>query len=288
MTPPLPSKKSRLMAVASLIGLAAASPGMATAAAAKELRGQKYGPDRKHVMDIFLPEGIRAGEKRKVVLFFHGGAWSMGGVGTHRFVGRALAAKGYVAAVATYRLYPRVRFPAFMYDAGKAVAWLRQQVAQHGGDPDRIYLMGHSAGAHIAALLALDPRYLNVVRVPRSAIAGVVGLAGPYVFEPKRWKRIAPIFKAHPKPSARPVDFVKSFKRYGGPPLFLVQGGLDRLVRNHEGPGLATAYRAVGGKATVKTYPRLGHGGVLFAFHKRMRWTAPVLKDVTAWIGTPK
>lgn len=270
------------MAVALLAGLAAAS-----SATAQELHNRSYGPDPRHRLDLFVPNGIKSGERRKVVLYFHGGGWQHGDTPRHRFVGRALAAKGYVAAVSTYRLYPQVKFPAFMHDAAKAVAWVRANVARRGGDPGRVYLMGHSAGAHIAALLALDPRYLKAVAVPRRALAGVIGLAGPYVFNPKGWHSFAPIFEAHPNPSARPVDFVRSFRTQGGPPLFLLQGGADRLVKTHEGPGLAQAYRAVGGKARVKTYPALGHVGVLLAIAQPLRWRAPVLKDVVAWIGRP-
>ena len=268
-------------------GVAALMAGAAVPASAKELLQQSYGSDPRHRLDLFVPAGIKSGERRKVVLYFHGGGWQHGNTYRHRFVGRALAAKGYVAAVSTYRLYPQVKFPAFMHDAAKAVAWMRANVARRGGDPGRIYLMGHSAGAHIAALLALDPRYLKVAGVPRRALAGVIGLAGPYVFNPKGWHTFAPVFEAHPNPSARPVDFVRSFRTLGGPPLLLLQGATDRLVRPHEGPGLARAYRAVGGKAKVKTYPALGHVGVLLAIAQPLRWRAPVLKDVIAWIGRP-
>lgn len=271
-----------LMAVVALAVLVAPS-----ATAAQELYNRSYGPDPRHRLDLFVPGSVKSGERRKVVLYFHGGAWKYGDTPGHRFVGRALAAKGYVAAVSTYRLYPQVKFPAFVHDAARAVAWIRAHVARFGGDPDRIYLMGHSAGAHIAALVALDPRYMKAAGVPRRALAGVIGLAGPYVFNPKGWSAIAPVFDAHPNPSARPVDFVRRFRTLGGPRLLLLQGADDRLARMHEGPGLARAYRAVGGKATVKTYRGVGHNGVLLAIARPMRWRAPVLKDIVAWIGRP-
>jgi len=265
----------------------AAALAASAGAEARELIGQSYGPDPRHKMDLYLPAGLKQGEQRKVVLYFHGGGWQYGNTAGNRFVGRALAAKGYVAAVSTYRLYPQVRFPAFMHDAARAVAWMRANVGKQGGHPDRIYLMGHSAGAHIAALLALDPRYLKAAGASRKALAGVIGLAGPYVFNPKGWHAFSHIFEAHPNPSARPVDFVNSYRKMGGPPLLLLQGANDRLVRPHEGPGLARAYRAVGGKATVRTYAGVGHNGVLLAIAPPFRWRAPVLKDIVAFVGRP-
>ena len=241
--------------------------------------GLAYGPAARHKLDIYAPEEIDA--PAPVVVFFYGGSWKRGERGSYRFVAQALTAKGFVAVLPDYRLYPDVRFPDFVEDAAKAVAWVRQNIAPHGGDPGRIFLMGHSAGAHIASLLALDPRYLRVARVPRDAIAGVIGLAGPYAFDPLKYRSVRPVFEnLRDKDQARPVSFASK----DAPPMLLLHGKSDSTVRPNNSSQLAEALRTAGAEAEVVLYPNLGHAKIVAALAKPLRHLAPVLDDTAAFI----
>src|ERR1700741_411360 len=109
---------------------------------------QPYGPLERQKLDIYVPDG--ATSNIPVVVFFYGGAWARGERGDYRFAGQALASTGFIALVPDYRLYPEVAFPSFVQDGALAVAWVRDNIAGFGGDPARIAVLGHSAGAHIA------------------------------------------------------------------------------------------------------------------------------------------
>jgi poly(3-hydroxybutyrate) depolymerase len=117
-----------------------------------------YGPDPKHRLDVYMPQGAAAAS-RPVVVFWHGGRWREGDKSDYRFVGAALAECGYVAVIANYRHYPQVKMPGFMDDAAQAASWADAHAGEFGGARERLYLMGHSAGAQLAALVTLDPRY---------------------------------------------------------------------------------------------------------------------------------
>lgn len=248
------------------------------------VRDIAYGSDPRQRLDIYMPAGLRAGTSRhKTLIFFHGGGWSRGTKNRHKFVGRAFARDGYVTVLANYRLYPKVRFPAFVDDAANAVGWVHQNIAQHGGDPDRLYLMGHSAGAHIAALVALDQSYLKAAGVPRSAVLGMIGLAGPYAFRPRRLRRFADVFTAHPNPNARPVDFAGN----GGPPLLLLSAALDTIVGARQAPALARAHRRGGGTATAISYSGIGHVQLVLALAPAFSGFAPVRRDIVGFMGGP-
>ncbi|WP_254606600.1 alpha/beta hydrolase, partial [Sphingomonas bacterium] len=139
------------------------------------VRGAAFGPDPRQRLDVYAPKDTPAnGRSRPVIVFFYGGSWSSGTRAGYSFVGRALAARGFVVAIPDYRLVPQVRFPAFLRDNAAAVRWVRGHIAASGGDPDRLVLAGHSAGAYDAAMLALDPRWLGA---DRAAVRGWAGLA---------------------------------------------------------------------------------------------------------------
>jgi acetyl esterase/lipase len=163
-----------------------------------------------------------------VVVFFYGGSWQSGSRDTYRFLGSALARRGIVTVVPDYRVYPEVTFPTFLEDGAAAVDWVRDNVARYGGDRERIVLMGHSAGAHMAAMLAIDGRWLAKVGVePRRDIAGLVGLAGPYDFLPIRDPTLQLLFEGANRPETQPVTFVEG----GEAPALLITGGRASLNR---------------------------------------------------------
>ncbi len=166
-----------------------------------------YGTDDKQKLDVLTP--VAAAGKLPVVVFFYGGSWRSGSRGDYRFAGEAITGLGYVAVVADYRHYPGAKFPAFQNDAAQAVRWVRENIGAYGGDTNAIFIMGHSAGAHIAALTVVDPKYLQAAGAPEGTIKGFIGLAGPYAMIPSQVKDVRDVFAGLPDENvARPVTFV--------------------------------------------------------------------------------
>ena len=150
------------------------------AAAASPLKAgtveHAYGADPKQRLDLVKPEGVATAP---VLLFIHGGGWSIGDK-AHAAGSKAkwANAHGWAFASANYRLVPHATVEQQAADVASAIAWLRANAVKQGLDPDRIVLMGHSAGAHLAALVGTDPQYLKAAGVPMAAIKGVVLLDG--------------------------------------------------------------------------------------------------------------
>src|SRR5438067_3005720 len=145
-------------------------------------RNLAYGPDARQKLDLYVPDRLAA--PAPVLLFFYGGSWKSGSKSLYRAFGQAFASQGMIVAIADYRLYPLVRYPAFLQDGALAFVWLHRHAADHGGDPGRLFLAGHSAGAYIAVMLAADDTYLREAGAGLGQVQGVIGLAGPYDFLP--------------------------------------------------------------------------------------------------------
>jgi acetyl esterase/lipase len=235
-------------------------------------------------LDLYAPIGAPIGALRApVVVFLYGGGWKEGDRTLYRFVGAALAARGFVVVVPDYRVFPAVRFPAFIQDAAAAVAWTRAHVGGYGGDPGRVFLMGHSAGAHIAAMLTLDRQWLGVEGLdPDRDVAGFVGLAGPYDFLPFHDPELGDIFA--PAGDLRLTQPI-TFTRGDAPPVFVATGMADRRVMPRNTVRLAAAIRSKGGLVEERQYPGIGHKLILGSFAGVLRGLAPVLDDVTAFMA---
>lgn len=238
----------------------------------------RYGELPRQQLDVYQPHG--APIPAPVVIFFYGGRWQTGSKSDYRFVGEALASKGFVAVLPDYRLYPEVKFPVFVEDAALSVRWVHDHAASFGGDPQRIYLMGHSAGAHIAALLNLDEHYLRAVGMDPHGIRAMAGLAGPYDFLPFEDADLRALF-GPPQgwPSTQPINFVDGTE----PPMLLLQGEADTTVKPRNATSLAAKIRQAGGSVKVVMYPNLNHWSILLALAAPFRGLAPVLGDVTAF-----
>jgi len=244
--------------------------------------GLAYGPGPRHRMDAYLPARAAASAPAPVVVFFYGGGWEEGERGTYRFVAAALAARGILTLVPDYRLYPEIRFPAFMEDAAAAVAWARSFAAAQGGDPGRLFLMGHSAGAQIATLLALDARYLRAAGMAGGRIAGVIGLAGPYDFLPLRSPTLKAIFGPEAAwPASQPITYVTA----SAPPMLLAAGTADRVVDPGNTQRLAARLRAAGAAAEVRLYRGLGHRALIGGFASALAPLLPVRRAVLRFIA---
>lgn len=252
--------------------------------------GVAYGPDTRDKLDVYQP--IETAELRKpaqgwpVVVFFYGGSWNDGERADYKFVGEALASRGMLALVADYRLYPEVRYPDFLHDSAKAVAWAYRGAARYQGDVHRLYVMGHSAGGYNAAMISLDARWLQAEGLSPSILAGWIGLAGPYEFLPMTDKKAQPVF-FHPNypPGTQPIDYVSK----ASPHAFLAAVSNDPLVNPERNTKqLASRLQAAGVPVTLKIYDNLSHRTLIGVFARPLSWLAPVANDIAAFVSDDK
>jgi acetyl esterase/lipase len=244
-----------------------------------------YGAGDRRQLDIYAPIARPASRMpmpmpmpmpapMPVIVFFYGGSWSGGTRQGYAFVGRALAAQGFLVVIPDYRLVPEIRYPAFVEDGAAAVKWVEGHAGAYGGDPARIIVAGHSAGAYIAAMLALDDRWLGPAR---SAVRGFVGLAGPYDFLPFDVAASKAAFGQWPDPEeTQPIHWAGA----GDPPALLLAGAADETVRPRNSAALADRLRAAHVSVDMKLYAGLGHVGIATALARPFRGKAPVLADI--------
>lgn len=242
--------------------------------------GAAYGPDPRQRLDVWAPKSApgQSGANLPVIVFFYGGSWNSGLREGYGFAARALSARGFVVVVPDYRLVPQVRWPAFVEDGAAAMRWTLANIAGHGGDPARMAVMGHSAGAHIALLLALDRRW-GVA----DAIKAAVGLAGPYDFLPFVAGGAADkaLGNAADLRETQPINFA----RPDAPPLLLLHGETDTTVLPRNSQRLANAVTDLGGRAEVRIYADVGHIGILLALSKPFRGKASALVDASTFLA---
>jgi acetyl esterase/lipase len=241
--------------------------------------GIAYGPHARHKLDIYRADSTN--ENAPIVVFFYGGGWKDGDRATYQFVGTALAKRGITTIIPDYRLYPEVKFPAFVDDGAKAYAWVVANVANAGKRP--IIVAGHSAGGHTAALLALDHSYLERHAPTAPRPAALIGMAGPYSFDATTWPTTKAIFAptVGQPDRARPV----AFARTGAPPTLLMHGDSDETVKLFNTKDLAAALGKARTPVKVVEYPGIGHSGLVIAISKPFRWRAPVLDEIVSFVG---
>lgn len=277
------------LVIALLAGLAACSPLRTFNAVIPKdgggrpvARNLSFGPEPRQRLDLYRPSGPRVGAARPglpIIVFIYGGSWQSGSKDGYSFLGRALASRGFLVAVPDYRLVPHVRFPTFLQDNAAAVRWMIANAARHGGDPTRIVLVGHSAGAYNTAMLALDPRWLGT---ERRAVKGFIGLAGPYDFLPLDGPVTRAAFGQEQDPATtQPIRFASS----DDPPTLLLHGLRDTTVLPRNSEGLQARLAGAGVDARVRIYPDVGHVGILTAIARPLRDKAPVLDDVARFAG---
>lgn len=244
-------------------------------------RDLRYGSAPRLALDVYTPRATPPVSAAPVVVFFYGGGWQDGERADYAFLAEAITALGAVTVVPDYRVYPEARFPTFVADGARALAWTRTHIAEFGGDPQAVFVMGHSAGAHIAALLALDARYLAAEGLPRDWLRGMIGLAGPYDFLPYKSKRIRDIFAAASDPNeTQPIAYAGA----GGPPLLLLTGDDDGLVDPGNSRRLAEHVHSRAGAAELHVYPGLGHVGIVAALWSPRRDQTRVFADIRDFI----
>jgi len=239
--------------------------------------GIAYADGPRHKLDVYAPE--QRGEPAPVVFFIYGGGWNRGERSDYQFVGRALAARGFVVVIADYRLVPEVRYPAFLEDSANALRWVESNIASYGGDPTRLFLAGHSAGAYNAVMLALDPSFLRDYGVTLS-IRGVAALSGPYDFYPFEYNEVRDAFGEAPSPEGtQPINLVTA----NTPPMYLATGTTDPIVRMQNTEHFAQKLKDQGVWVTTRYYEGFGHMEPVIAMGAMWRWRMPVLDDMVAF-----
>lgn len=241
-----------------------------------------YGAGARQKLDVYYP---RQAQRAPVMLFWYGGSWRQGDKDYYKFVGTSLAQRGFVAILPDYRLAPDHPFPAFVEDAASAVRWAHDHASDYGGDPERIYVSGHSAGGHNALMLALDPQYLHAVGLGPSSIAGVVSLAGPTGLENLRGDGLRGVFPpAVPDRAFSPIALAPHTAA-NAPRILLMTGLDDDVVYASSVAKLADAIRAGGGTVTVKAYPSIGHIGLLLGFADAFEENSGAVDDMARFAG---
>ena len=277
-----------LLALVVTLGACAAAAPTATLNALAAINSHRsavnvaYGPLPRQQLDVYTPRSAAPAGGHPVVVFFYGGSWNRGERADYRFVGEALAARGVITLVADYRLYPEVRYPDFLADSALALAYGLREAGALGGNPQRVFVMGHSAGGYNAAMLALDAARLAPTGHSPAELAGWIGLAGPYDFLPITNPDAQPVF-FHPNypPGSQPLTWATR----SAPRSFLGAAATDSLVNPQRNTvQLAQRLRDAGVSVDLHLYARVNHLTLAGAMAPALSWLAPVTDDVVAFI----
>jgi len=238
-----------------------------------------YGNATRNKLDVFKPDGTD--HDVPIVIFIHGGGWDSGDKAQYKFVGAAFAEQGYVAVLPNYGLYPQVRSPVFLQDVARAIVWVHQHAAEWRGDVNRIYLVGHSAGAHIAVMLALNAEYLQHAGGDAQWLKGVVGLAGPYDFLPFTYPYMNDLFGPPERfAESQPINYV----RPDAPPMLLMHGLRDHTVAPTNTRQLHDAMAKLGVNVPVEYFQDATHADLLAAFSFIRNRKPPVMASIKQFI----
>jgi acetyl esterase/lipase len=237
-----------------------------------------FGSDPHQRLDIYVPDGLT--KPAPVLIFFYGGSWQMGDKDGYRWAGQAFASEGIVTVVANYRLYPPALFPSFVEDGALALRYVHDNIAKSGGDPGRVFVSGHSAGAYNAIILASDPKYVRAVGGDFSWICGAIGIAGPYDFLPLTDPKIITIFGGANNANTQPITFIDG-KR---PPMLLLAGTDDKTVDPGNVTRMAAKLKANGSEVETKFYPGIGHIGIILSLAPGFRGNTTLREDVAQFI----
>ncbi len=251
--------------------------------AIREVAAVRYGSDPAQKLEMFLPAeaDVHKGPL-PIVVFIHGGGWRSGDPHDYRFIARALAPQGYAVVLAGYRLYPKTRYPGMLEDGAAALRWVADNAAAKGGDPGRVVLMGHSAGAYNAVMLALDKRWMAARGLSADALRGVVGLAGPYDFYPFDTEATKLSFGKVPDPEeTQPVVHARG----GGPPLLLVHGTADTRVRPRNSVELARTMTRAGAPTRAVLLDGVTHEGLIMLFARPFSHDARAIDAVLPFLA---
>ncbi len=240
-----------------------------------------YGSELLQKLDVYIPANTME-KQLDVLVFFYGGRWTYGAKEDYRFVAATFVKEGFIVVIPDYRKYPQVRFPVFVEDGARALAWVSDHIVEWHGNPARIHVVGHSAGAHIGALLAADPHYLADVGKDRSlTVHDFAGLAGPYAFTPDE-PDLEDIFGP---PQSYPNMQVTTFIDGTQPPMLLLYGNKDTAVKLANLERLEQRIKQRGGCVRSRIYPNADHTDLIGALSWWNRQRVPVVEDITKFFG---
>lgn len=238
------------------------------------VRDVAYGAGPRRKLDIYVPDNLKT--TAPVLLFFYGGAWQSGERADYLAFGQAFASEGIVTVVADYRLYPEVKYPAFVEDGAQALAWVHAHIAEHGGDASRIFVCGHSAGAYNAVMLASEPDFLRRAGGDLSWIRGVIGIAGPYDFLPLQEASYIDIFHGANNRDTMPVNHVDGIR----PAMLLAWGTGDRTVYAVNIDHMEAKLKSVGSPVETHRYPDVTHIGIILSLAHGFRGRTTLHQDM--------
>jgi len=268
-------------------GLAALLPGCSPFSAVNLLvprsgytvhRNLAFGTDPRQRLDIYVPRGLKV--SAPVLLFFYGGSWQTGNRTDYLAFGQAFASAGIVTVVADYRLYPAVKYPAFVEDAARALAWLHAHAGEYSGDPGRIFISGHSAGAYNAVMLGAEPKFIKAQGGSLDWIRGVIGIAGPYDFLPMQDPEYVDMFHGRNNLDSMPVSHVNG----GRPPMLLVTGEDDTTVYPRNTASMAAKLRVFSSPVREVQYSGTGHVGIILSLVPGFRGMTNLRQDMLEFI----
>ena len=232
--------------------------------------------DKRNQLDIWST-AIPSAKPRPVLVFFYGGGWANGTRTEYSYAARPFVEAGYIVVLPDYRKVPQVRFPGFVEDSAAAVKWVQNNIAKYGGDPSRVNVAGHSAGAYNALMLALDPQWLG-----DKPVTSAISLAGAADFYPFTSKRAIDAMSAYAKPEAtQPINFVRG----DAPPILLIHGTADTVVRIRNSNSLYAKQKAAGGNITLKALQGASHNDLVLALGTLFRGRHPVVTDSVAFLN---
>ena len=243
--------------------------------------------EERQTLDIYRPAAHQPVAAAPVVVFFYGGSWQFGSKAQYAFVAEAFTSAGYVVVIPDYRLYPNVRFPDFLHDSAAALSWVYHNISSYGGNVENLFLLGHSAGAYNAAMLATDTRYLGAHNLTPDIIKAFAGLAGPYDFIPLQDPVLRSIFAVNGNsddPVIEPINHIGTHT----PPMFLSWGKLDRVVWRHNAANMHRALQEQGIRSSHKEYSLTTHLTIIGGLAPGYRWLAPVRQDILAFFDAHK
>jgi acetyl esterase/lipase len=240
-----------------------------------------YGSEAGQLLDVYTRADVPS---KGVLIFVHGGYWDTGNKNDYPFLADSFTELGYTTVVVGYRLVPTVTFPAYVEDVALAVKWAVDNISQYGGTPEKIVLMGHSAGAHLAALVSFDERYLLKHGLTQNSISGFIGLAGPYNFlpaDPNDVRTLAALGPGETYAQTQPINFVDSFD----PPAFLGYTPADRVVNPNNTISFAAKIRELGGNVEEHSYDGVDHVTILGAVARASRFfNETILEDIATFL----